>query len=70
MESSNDLIIVVDDDITNLTVARNSLAEMYDVFVAPSGEKLFKLLERVTPAMILLDVEMPGMNGYQVMEIL
>ena len=70
MDSSRDLIIVVDDDVTNLTVARHSLDEFYDIFVAPSGEKLFLLLEKVTPAMILLDVEMPDMDGYQVMEIL
>ena len=70
MEHARDLIIVVDDDITNLTVARHSLAELYDVFVAPSGEKLFTLLKKVTPSIILLDVEMPEMNGYQVLEAL
>ena len=70
MDKNRDLIIVVDDDITNLTLIRHSLAKLYDVFVAPSGEKLFLLLEKVSPAMILLDVEMPGMDGYQVMEVL
>jgi len=65
---SDQTIIIVDDDITNLTVARNNLAEKYNVFTAPSGEKLFKLLEKVTPALILLDIEMPVMNGYKILE--
>ena len=63
-------IIVVDDDLTNLTVARNAIADKHDVFPAPSGEKLFVLLEKLTPDLIILDVEMPEMNGYEVMKIL
>ena len=70
MENKRDLVVIVDDDITNLTVAKHCLADSYDIFVAPSGEKLFLLLEKVSPAMILLDVDMPEMDGYQVIEIL
>ena len=70
MENVRDVIIIVDDSITNLAISRHSLAGIYDVFVAPSGEKLFLLLEKVTPTLILLDVEMPDLDGYQIMEIL
>jgi len=70
MGTSRDIIIMVDDDITNLAVGMNCLADKYDVFTAPSGEKLFKLLERIEPSLILLDVEMPGMNGYETIKIL
>ena len=59
---------MVDDDITNLAIAKNDLAGVYDVFTAPSGRKLFQLLEKLTPDLILLDVEMPEMNGYEVIE--
>jgi putative two-component system response regulator len=59
-------IMLVDDDITNLTVGKNALIEKYDVFTIPSGEKLFNLLEKVIPDLILLDVDMPEMNGYDV----
>ena len=68
MENSRDVIIVVDDDITNLTAARNFLSGKYDVFTAPSGEKMFLLLKKITPILILLDIEMPDMDGYKVME--
>lgn len=70
METNRKKIMLVDDNITNLTVGKNTLIDKYDVFTIPSGEKLFKMLEKVIPDMILLDVEMPEMNGYEVIEIL
>jgi len=70
MENENKKIIMVDDNITNLMVARNVLADTYDVFTTSSGKKLFQLLEKVTPDLILLDIEMPDMNGYEILEIL
>jgi len=68
MENNCETIIIVDDDITNLTAARNTLAGKYSLATVPSGEKLFQMLERVSPSLILLDVEMPDMDGYSVME--
>ncbi|MDR0223314.1 MAG: response regulator [Oscillospiraceae bacterium] len=58
-------IIFVDDQISNLMIGRNVLSTAYDVFTVPSADKLFKLLEKVEPDLILLDVEMPDMNGYE-----
>jgi len=67
VEVVRDVIVMVDDDITNLNVARNNLADKYSIVTVPSGEKLFRLLEKISPALILLDIEMPVMNGYEVM---
>lgn len=66
MEAPRQRIMLVDDSITNLTIGRNALIHLYDVYTIPSGEKLFMMLERVVPDLILLDVEMPGMTGYDV----
>ena len=68
MDNSRETIIMVDDDLTNLAVGINCLADKYDVLTAPSGKKLFVLLEKVKPALILLDIEMPEMNGYEVIK--
>jgi len=58
-------IIIVDDNISNLTQGRNILKSFYEVFPAPSAEKLFEILENVLPDLVLLDVAMPDKNGYE-----
>jgi putative two-component system response regulator len=62
--SERKTIFLVDDDLTNLTVGRNALEERYDVLTLNSGARLLKMLDKNIPNLILLDVEMPEMNGY------
>lgn len=59
-------IAIVDDEPVNLELAENALAENYKVTKLISGKQLFKFLSRVKPDLILLDVQMPDMNGYEV----
>ena len=66
MDNDRKKVIVVDDDRTNLTVLRNALIDRYDVFTVSSGEKLFILISKIVPDLILLDIEMPEMSGYEV----
>ena len=68
MSNKREKIIIVDDIATNLTVGKSTLSDKYDVFTAPSGAKLLLLLNRLTPDLILLDIEMPEMDGYEVIE--
>jgi len=63
-------IFMVDDNLTNLTVGKNALSGKYKVFTIPSGKKLFEMLDKTIPDMILLDIEMPEINGYDIIKIL
>ena len=70
MNSVRSKIILVDDIQSNLDQGRNILKQFYDVYPAPSAERLFVMLEKITPDLILLDIEMPGMDGYEAIKIL
>jgi len=63
-------IFVVDDNDTNLMTAKTALDGAYKTFALPSAARMFKLAERITPDLILLDVDMPEMDGFQAMEVL
>ncbi|MDR1908693.1 MAG: response regulator [Spirochaetaceae bacterium] len=67
MESAKSLIALVDDDVTSLALGKNIMSGTYDVVTIPSGEKLFRFLDKALPDLILLDVEMPEMNGHEVL---
>ena len=60
-------IFVVDDNDTNLSTANDVLNKQYRVLTLPSAAKLFALLEKITPDLILLDIEMPEMDGFEVL---
>jgi len=60
-------VLVVDDVPANLDVLSNSLESTgYQVQFATSGEQALRLVSTTTPDLILLDVMMPGMDGYEV----
>ncbi|MDR1970653.1 MAG: response regulator [Treponema sp.] len=65
-----ELIILVDDNPANLRTGKNVLSDKYSVFTVPSAEKMFDVLEKNKPALILLDIDMPGMDGYEAIKIL
>jgi putative two-component system response regulator len=50
---------------TNLAIGRNMLRELYEVYPVQSGQQLLDKMEMIQPDLILLDIEMPGMNGYE-----
>ncbi|MCL2053057.1 MAG: response regulator [Oscillospiraceae bacterium] len=63
-------IFIVDDCDTNLSVAESALEEHYKVITLPSAIKMFSLLERIKPDLILLDIAMPGVDGFQAIRTL
>ncbi len=65
-EDNQKTILVVDDEETNIDILLEALGEDYDVSVAMDGEGALENVEEEQPDLILLDVMMPGMDGYEV----
>lgn len=59
-------ILVVDDTPTNIDVVKGILSEDYFVQAAINGEMALKIVEKQKPDLILLDIMMPEMDGYEV----
>jgi putative two-component system response regulator len=68
MDDKRHVIMLVDDNINTLDMGKEILKFQYTVFPIPSGEKFFDILQKITPDLILLDVEMPSMDGYEVLK--
>jgi len=59
-------ILIVDDIPANLNLLSDALEPAgYNILAAPSGEVALRVAKRMRPDLILMDVLMPGMDGYQ-----
>jgi DNA-binding response OmpR family regulator len=66
-DSAHPPILVVDDNADNAHIIRDYLeARGYPITVAYNGDDALKAFEEVKPALVLLDVMMPGRDGWQV----
>jgi putative two-component system response regulator len=63
-------IFAVDDNDVNLATVKKALEDQYRVLTMPSALKMFSLLEKIIPDLILLDIEMPEMDGFEALKIL
>ncbi|MCL2690365.1 MAG: diguanylate cyclase [Chitinispirillia bacterium] len=59
-------ILLVDDGKTNLDILSDVLSPLYNILVSKSGPKALELAEKHVPDLILLDVMMPEMSGFEV----
>jgi len=65
MDSEKRTILVVDDCEVNREILVELLSNEYHVVTVPSGEEALKHLAEVAPDVVLLDIMMPGMDGYE-----
>jgi len=63
-------IFVVDDNNVNLLAADEALSAHYRVYTLASSESMFQLMENIKPDLILLDILMPKMDGFETIKIL
>ncbi|MDR2092951.1 MAG: response regulator [Azoarcus sp.] len=61
-------ILVVDDNLSSLEYIRRQLQDDYRVIMATSGAQALKVCSKMRPDLILLDIEMPDMGGFEVLE--
>jgi len=59
-------ILAVDDDPNNIALVEELLGDDYDLRMATTGEEALEIALDFRPDIILLDIMMPGMNGYEV----
>jgi CheY-like chemotaxis protein/anti-sigma regulatory factor (Ser/Thr protein kinase) len=70
-ENSHGIVLVIDDDTITRELLKNYLSKLgYSVAVAPNGEAGLKLAQKLRPDAVLLDVKMPGMDGWRVLSAL
>ena len=58
-------LFIVDDNIMNLLTAKEALSGHYNIITLSSATNMFEILEEVTPDLILLDILMPEVNGFE-----
>ena len=62
-------ILVVDDVDTNRFILRDIITEMgYQPILTENGEQALRMIQHVNPQLVILDIAMPGMSGYEVCE--
>lgn len=61
-------ILIVDDQPLNIKILHQLFHQDYEVFMATSGEQALTVCQQAQPDLLLLDIEMPGMSGFEVCE--
>lgn len=64
--SAREKILIVDDNRTNIEILEEYLESDYQLAIATSGEEALHKAPQFQPALILLDIMMPGLDGYEV----
>lgn len=60
------MVLIVDDEVSNIEIMNAALEDEYEICFATSGEEAVTIAQTCLPDLILLDVLMPGIDGYEV----
>jgi putative two-component system response regulator len=66
MNASRPLVLIVDDNATNIDLLVNTLQTEYRLGIAKNGPKALEYVRKQKPDLVLLDIMMPGMDGFEV----
>ncbi len=66
--AKNRILVVDDEQLIRWSLEQNLTKQGYDVITAASGEDALRLVQQEAPDLILLDIQLPGMNGLEVLE--
>ena len=60
------VVLIVDDEPANINLVAEILHNLYEIRIATNGMTALSMIEKAKPDLILLDINMPQMNGYEV----
>lgn len=64
------IVLAIDDNPVNLHLISDTLSKDYNIFTEISGKRAMEFLSKTIPDLILLDIRMPQMSGYDIIEIM
>ena len=70
METKRSSLLIVDDEKSNIVLLRQILSPEYTIYAAKNGPDAIEIANELLPDVVLLDILMPGMNGYEVISAL
>lgn len=71
MNLLNEKILIVDDTVENLNILKNILTnEGYELYLSKDGNKAFDIAKKIVPDLILLDIMMPIIDGFETCKLL
>ncbi len=68
MTKKTKILVVDDEQLIRWSIEQNLKKQGYEVLTAPTGEDALKLVREEQPELILLDIQMPGISGMEVLE--
>jgi len=68
MNTKEYTLLIVDDNTSNIDLLFHSLNSEYNILVAKNGTTAIKLAQEKIPDLVLLDIAMPGIDGFEVLE--